>query len=381
MGGCIARTVVLLILGGDHAASAADPETPSAQIEASADQVRAAHGLQEERGRSFVVLPIPQSSPALGSGLALAAVAFYRPQGSARPWMSGAGAMYMDSRSRAAGVFQKAYLGGDRYRATLLAGVADLNLHFYGIGSAAGDRDLSIPIQQKGNAIVLEGLMKVGDSTYAGVRLRSLKVDTTFELPNQTDLLPPQIELDSRVVGPGIVMEYDTRDNEQNPHRGWFVDLHAMWALDAFGSDFEYDSQKLAINRYVPMGSDGRKVLALRGSLCRTGADAPFFGLCMFGSSNDLRGYEAGRFRDHAMVAAQAEYRWRFRGRWGAVAFAGVGGVARSFSDFDGQAWLPAGGVGLRFQASKAYDVNVSVDYAVGKDGSDALYVYIGEAF
>ncbi|WP_265468552.1 hypothetical protein [Arenimonas daejeonensis] len=41
---------------------------------------------------------------------------------------------------------------------------------------------------------------------------------------------------------------------------------------------------------------------------------------------------------------------------------------------------LPSGGAGLRFRASKTYNINISLDYAVGRD-SEALYFYIGEAF
>ena len=41
---------------------------------------------------------------------------------------------------------------------------------------------------------------------------------------------------------------------------------------------------------------------------------------------------------------------------------------------------LPAGGAGLRLLVSETYGVNVSIDYARGKD-SDAIYVQIGEAF
>lgn len=376
-------TVLLAWLLSVGTAAATDPQTPAAQVEQDADRVRAAHAENRGGEPSFVVLPIPQVSPALGSGLAVVGVAFYQPKGSARPWMTGAGSMYTDNKSRAAGAFHKAYLDGDRFRITAMGGVADLHLDFYGIGGKAGDRTRSIPMQQKGNAVVFDGLMRVADDLYLGLRLRSLKVDTTFNLRESAhaDLIPSQVELDSRVAGPGLLMEYDTRDSEQNPRSGWYAKLQALWALDGFGSDFDYDSQKLAVNVYRSIGGNHDHVLALRGSLCRTGDGAPFFGLCMFGSENDLRGYEAGRFRDRAMLATQAEYRRRLHGRWGMVAFAGIGGVASAFGELGDEAWLPAGGVGVRFQASKTYDVNVRVDYAVGKGGEDALYVYIGEAF
>ena len=57
-----------------------------------------------------------------------------------------------------------------------------------------------------------------------------------------------------------------------------------------------------------------------------------------------------------------------------------VGEVADSFYHMNTRNLLPAGGLGLRLQASTTYKVNVRIDYAVGKD-SDGLYFSIGEAF
>lgn len=79
------------------------------------------------------------------------------------------------------------------------------------------------------------------------------------------------------------------------------------------------------------------------------------------------------------MYAVQAEYRRHLFWRLSAVAFAGVGEVAESFNKTSTNHLLPAG-VGLRFQASKKYNVNAGVDYAVGKH-SGAFYFRIGEAF
>ncbi len=58
----------------------------------------------------------------------------------------------------------------------------------------------------------------------------------------------------------------------------------------------------------------------------------------------------------------------------------GAGSVAPDLGSFRGDDLLPAGGAGLRLRVSETYGVNVSVDYAFGKD-SDAIYVRIGEAF
>jgi len=80
------------------------------------------------------------------------------------------------------------------------------------------------------------------------------------------------------------------------------------------------------------------------------------------------------------MWAMQAEYRMPLFWRFGAVAFAGVGGIAPGIDQLGDSTVLPSAGVGLRFAASKTYRVNVSLDAAWGKDSS-AVYFYIGEAF
>lgn len=101
---------------------------------------------------------------------------------------------------------------------------------------------------------------------------------------------------------------------------------------------------------------------------------------CQFGSNRDLRGYPVGRYYDDALYALQLEYRAPLWKRLGAVVFAGVGSVASSLDRLDSAKSLSSTGVGLRYLASPAQRLNVSIDFAVGRDES-TLYVYIGEAF
>jgi hypothetical protein len=62
------------------------------------------------------------------------------------------------------------------------------------------------------------------------------------------------------------------------------------------------------------------------------------------------------------------------------VAFGGVGEVARDPGDFNAQDLLPSVGAGLRFLVSEENRVNISIDYARGREG-DAVYFRIGESF
>jgi len=358
-------------------AEAAGPEEAGAVSQTGGE----AAGQAKAGGKpTFVVAPIPQSNPALGNGLAVAAVVLYEPEGSGGVWTTGGGALYTDTDSWAAGIFQKAHFSHDRFRLTAGGGYADMNLDFYGIGPDAGERDHAIELNQKGAFVLVQGLYRLKPNLYVGARYRFLQVDTTLNRdgpPPFPDLEIPPFELKSQVSGLGIAGEYDTRDVEYGPTRGLYAQAQWIWNGDALGSDFEYSQFTGAVNGYHGAGPG---VIAWRGSVCATGDGAPFYDLCSYGQSNDLRGYEAGQYRDRAMWAMQAEYRTPLFWRFGAVAFAGVGGIAAGIDQLGDSTVLPSAGVGLRLAASKTYRVNVSLDAAWGKDSS-AVYFYIGEAF
>ncbi len=106
--------------------------------------------------------------------------------------------------------------------------------------------------------------------------------------------------------------------------------------------------------------------------------DAPFFLFPAFGAGADLRGYQTGTYRNRFLFAAQAEYRWRFAERWGAVGFAGVGTVNDEFLDWG--TTLPSIGGGLRFVIAPKNDMSLRFDIARGRDDTE-FYLGIGEAF
>ncbi len=174
-----------------------------------------------------------------------------------------------------------------------------------------------------------------------------------------------------------VPVQFDSRDHEQFPRRGWLIDGDTKIYRDDFGSDFEAETYKLALNHYRAMRT--RDALALRAVIKATGGNAPFFLLSSFGSGPDLRGYPAGRYRDKLMYAVQGEYRWHLHDSWILTGFAGVGEVADEIGDF-GDDFLPAAGIGARYVLSKKHRVSISADLAVGKHGAE-FYIGIGEAF
>jgi len=62
------------------------------------------------------------------------------------------------------------------------------------------------------------------------------------------------------------------------------------------------------------------------------------------------------------------------------VAFGGVGGTARTLSDFRSDQLLPAAGAGLRFKLEKKNHINYRIDVGWGREGR-TLSIGVGEAF
>jgi hypothetical protein len=76
-------------------------------------------------------------------------------------------------------------------------------------------------------------------------------------------------------------------------------------------------------NKYGTVAKN--QVLAYNLFVCGTGGDPPFYGNCVCGTNNELRGYEAGRYLDRYMIATQAEYRLSLPKKFGLAAFGGLG--------------------------------------------------------
>lgn len=331
----------------------------------------------------LLIAPIPMSNPALGTGAALAAVLYYNPNHSPDPWVSAVAIGYTSTKTWAAGFSHTMALDNDRFR---IAGYGDARLNYYGIGSDAGEAGTSVKLRDRGFSTYLDGQVRLFDKgllshLHIGLRISYLRVRSTIDLPplGDRELEIPPFELRSGVASLGPSFTFDTRDKPFNPRKGVYVTGTWMMGQDFLGSDYTHRKFEFLSNGYFPLGKG--TVLGVRKTLCAVKGDAPYYDLCMFGRNGDLRGYEAGRYRDGATWALQAEVRQKVSGKLGMVGFFGVGGLAASSADIWKHSYvLLSGGYGLRYLASKANNVNLRLDMAWGRDGPTA-YFGIGEAF
>ncbi len=284
--------------------------------------------------------------------------------------------MVAENGSHAYGAGANLHLLDDNLRVKAGAGYLDIRYRFYGIGNKAGESGISVDVLQEAPMYFAKASWRVWNKLYVGFgyltgevesRLRFVRPDTPF--------IDPILKLD--VGAFTFPIEFDTRDHEQFPRKGWLVNGEAKLYRESAGGDFDAETYKITINHYRPMRE--QDTLAFRAYLRSTGGDAPFFLLSTFGGSTDLRGYPSGRYRDRMMYALQSEYRWQFNDRLIFTGFAGFGEVADKFSDF-GENFLPAAGIGTRFVLSKKHRVGLSADIAVSNDGAE-FYCGVGEAF
>jgi len=176
----------------------------------------------------------------------------------------------------------------------------------------------------------------------------------------------------------GLKVERDTTPNRFYPEEGSLLQFGSDFFSRNLGGTFSFQRYRFIFNYY--QGLSKKQVLAYNVFLCSTGGDAPFFGECVFGMQDELRGYTAGRYIDRKMIATQAEYRLALPWRLGVAVFGGLGEVGPKFSQFDLDNILLSGGVGPRFMLSSKYHLNLRADFAWGKN-EHTFSMGVGESF
>jgi outer membrane protein assembly factor BamA len=230
-----------------------------------------------------------------------------------------------------------------------------------------------------GTIFLGEFLRNIGSNVFVGPRYQYRKIGAGIDGPPVNGGFEvPELDLQANSVAIGFHVQRDKRNSTFYPTKGSLIDFTGDFFDQAWGSRREYQTYKIAYNAFREIKP--RHVLAYRAMACSANGSVPFYDLCLYGFSNDLRGYTTGEFQNRRMFATQAEYRLEWKKRLGFVAFGGVGGVARSWTNFRSDGLLPGGGVGLRFKLDKKNHINYRIDVGVGREGR-TVSIGVGEAF
>jgi hypothetical protein len=329
---------------------------------------------------SFVVAPLPISSPALGSGIIpiLGYIFSLGPPGETSASVIGAAGLVTDNGSRGIVLGGELYFRKDTYRTTAIYARGNLNYNLYGLG--AGSSQPALPLKQDGQVFFGELLRRIKWKFSLGPRFFSGSSLVTQRTPGlEPAQLPPDLGLQTSLKAIGFRVNRDARANHFYPTAGTLVDFTSDFFFHALGSKYAFQAYRLTFNQYRSVTRN--QVFAYSLFACATGGQPPFYGNCIYGTNDRLRGYIAGQYLDRYMVTAQVEYRVVLPWRFGAVGFAGTGEVIPGGNQpFRSKNFLPSAGGGLRFQLSRKYHLNLRADAAQGK-GSHTWSMSVGEAF
>jgi hypothetical protein len=298
------------------------------------------------------------------------------------PSVVGMAGIVTNNGSRGFAAYADLYMKEKTYRITTAYVRGNLNYNLYGVGFAAGNAGGKLPLEQSGQVFRSEVLCRVGWDFFLGLRFWTGSSDIAVRATSNTapgPSLPPDIGLHTTLRSLGLRLNRETAPNRFYPTSGTLLDFTSDFFSEALGSKYSFQAYRFTFNKYGSLSKN--QVLAYNLFVCGTGGKPPFYGNCIYGANNELRGYTAGRYLDRYMFATQLEYRLSLPKRFGVAGFGGIGEVVPGGSQaFRINNFLPAGGGGLRFQLSKAYRVNLRADFARGKD-TWTWSMGVGEAF
>ncbi len=269
---------------------------------------------------------------------------------------------------------------GEKYVYRGSAGFQRFNERYWGIGNTSVANDAYN--SQFYNRVYLESkvfkLLK--NHTYLGVAVNySNTYNVTYTNPlSNADKAIAGI-YGSKVLGIGPAFLYDSRDYPFSSHKGKFAEIFYQYHIPIFGDGYNYSEWMVDLRKYYPLTTTSTLAFQLmsRNSI----GNVPLRELPRLGSSNLMRGFFTGRFRDLSYTATQGEFRFNIW-RWiGGATFGSAGIVGESISNYESKELKYSGGAGLRFLVNKKNRMILRVDYALSNSYGSAYYIRLNEAF
>lgn len=256
-------------------------------------------------------------------------------------------------------------------------------LLYFGIGPESHEEHIA-----QVNAVTLQMrqrvLRKVKKNFYVGLELDFQRLSSVQFVPATTDPFTLPIGSNGYAnleIGTGLV--YDNRHNVLNVRHGFYSEVAYLHSDKSWGSDYNMSTLFIDNRLFIPMQK--RNVLALQMMGQFNWGTVPFNQLSLMGGEMMMRGYYLGRYRDHNLIATQAEFRmlplpFRFTKRWGLAGFIGAGTVFNQWDSLQLRNIVLAGGGGIRFLLFPKKDIYTRADVAFTREGP-GFYIFVGEAF
>ena len=328
---------------------------------------------EEQKGFSVTGMPIIDYNRSVGVKLGGIGMGFFpmSKQDTVSPSSQvGVFGIYTGNKSWGGGAYTQLFWSEDTYLVLAAFGFASINFQYYDDQNMPGGGFINFNTGAR--FAYGEISRRVVAHLFVGVLASFSSVLTEFDIEGA-----PVDSSRDNINAVGVPLQWDTRDNVYNATSGVYGVARTMFNQEWLGSDYTYTNVNFSLNGYQRLSDKG--VLAGRFFMSVGLGDVPFEGQQVVGR-DDIRGYTKGEYRGDQVYAAQAEYRRKVVGRFGAVAFAGVAIAVNPDNEDSTSPLLPGVGAGIRFMALPEEGINLGFDAAIGKDDW-GIYFRITEAF
>ena len=326
--------------------------------------------------KGVLIVPTIITEPAVGYGIALAAVMFHSSysEKNGPPSMTGVMGAGTLNGTWAAGVFHSGYWKQDRIRYMGAVARTNANLGFYGSGNIDLLDGEAINLNLDAWLLLQQIKFRIPESNFfIGGRYLLLDTDNTFEVPLDIPEYDTTV-FSSTLSELTLKLELDSRNNVLTPTKGLFFSLSGTYSDDWFGGDGLYGRIGLTLIGYVPAGK--KVYIGLRHESTYSLGDVPYYARPII----SLRGAPLMKYQNENITVMEAEVDWNVYKRWTVSGFTGMGNAFANFAEFEKGKSVTTLGTGFRYMIARKLGTNAGMDFAVSNDDF-AFYIVFGTAW
>jgi len=318
----------------------------------------------------WLLVPVFSSSPKLGTavgGLA-AYLHFFDPD--SRVSLFGVIYQYTSTHSQIGGAFARTSFGADHHRIVAIAGFGHIQndyTDYLGTGEPLKTSDDL-------KAVAARYLFRAKGDWFIGAQGNAANYQVLGASAEDDLVLETLGVRGFNSAALGAVLMHDSRDNEDMPTNGWFLNVNNLAYREAFGGASSFDAYRVDLRTFWRHG--GGHVLAVRQNNWFS-SDAP----AAAQATVILRGYKLGQYLSPYMSSLEVEERLSFNPRWGATLFAGAATLYGEAPVPLDRSVFPTVGAGLHFVIKPVQRLLVNLEFAQGTGDSRGVYLKLGYAW
>jgi hypothetical protein len=357
----VPRLSVLLVFVGLSGSAFAQQPPPDPAVQRAAEK---------ETRSPWLLVPMFSSSPKLGTALGGLGAYMHVFDPASRVSLFGTMYKYTSTHSQIFGAFARTSSGADHHRIVLIA--------MFGLIKNDYDDYLGTgqPLKTDDDLKALAGryLFRAKDDWFIGAQ-GSVANYQVFGATAEDDLTLETLGVRGfESAGVGVTLMHDSRDNEDMPTTGWYLNVNNVAYRKALGGAESFDAYRVDLKGFWQHGRG--HILAVRQFNWLT-SDAPTGAQ----ATVNLRGYKQGQYLSPYMSSLEVEERLSFNPRWGVTVFTGAAGLYGEAPVPLERSVYPIIGAGVHFVLKPVQRMNVNIEYAQGIEDNRGVYLKLGYAW